>query len=62
MHFDLESILLPIDDLETLVLPFSNDEIDEVVRNLKTDKSLGSNGFNTDFMKKMLGCDKAQFL
>jgi hypothetical protein len=62
MYFDLESIILPIDDLETLVLPFSNDKIDEVVRNLKPDKSLGSDGFNTDFMKKMLGCDKVQFL
>jgi hypothetical protein len=40
-YFDLESILLPIDDLEDLVLPFSNDEIDEVIRNLKTDKPLG---------------------
>jgi hypothetical protein len=52
MHFDLEALLLPLDDLEALILAFSNDEIDEVVRNLKIDKSLGLDGFNTDFMKK----------
>jgi hypothetical protein len=38
MHFDLEALLVPIDDLNSFVSPFSNEEIDEVVRNLKTDK------------------------
>jgi hypothetical protein len=57
MHFDLEALLLPL-DLETLIVHFSNDEIDEVVRNLKTDKSPGPDGFNTYFMKKMLGGHK----
>jgi hypothetical protein len=38
MHFDLEALLVPIDDLNSFVSPFSNEEIDEVVRNLKPDK------------------------
>jgi hypothetical protein len=52
MHFDLNSLLVPIDDLENLILPFSNEEINGVVSNLKSDKSPGPYGFNTDFMKK----------
>jgi hypothetical protein len=39
MYFDLDSILVPIDDLDDLVLPFTNNEVDVVVRNLKYDKS-----------------------
>jgi hypothetical protein len=52
MHFDLSSLLVPIVNLEDLTLPFSNDEIDGVVSNLKSNKSPGPDGFNTDFMKK----------
>jgi hypothetical protein len=52
MHFDLNSLLVPIANLEDLILPFSNDEIDGVVNNLKSDKSPGPDGFHTDFMKK----------
>jgi hypothetical protein len=58
MHFDLDSILIPTNDLEDLVLPFSNDD---VVSNLKTDKSLGPDGFNTDFMKKCWAVIKHDF-
>jgi hypothetical protein len=58
MHFDLDSILIPTNDLEDLVLPFSNDE---VVSNLKTDKSLGPDGFNTDFMNKCWAVIKHDF-
>jgi hypothetical protein len=52
MHFDLNSLLVPIENLEDLILPFSNDEIDGVLNNLKSNKSPGPDGFNTDFMKK----------
>jgi hypothetical protein len=61
MHFDLNSLLVPIENLEDLILPFSNDEIDEVVNNLKSDKSPGSDGFNTDFMKKCWPIIKQDF-
>jgi hypothetical protein len=52
MHSDLSSILEPIADLEDLILPFSNEKINEIVSNLESDKSAGADGFNTDFMKK----------
>jgi hypothetical protein len=51
MYFELETLLTPIDDIDFLVHPFTHEEIDDVVRNLKTDKSPGPNGFNLDFMK-----------
>jgi hypothetical protein len=61
MHFDLDSILVPINDLDDLVLPFSNDEVDVVVKQLKSKKSLGPDGFNTDFMKKCWDVIKYDF-
>jgi hypothetical protein len=61
MHFDLRSILEPIADLEDLILPFSNEEINEIVSNLKSDKSPGPDGFNTDFMKKCWPVVKEDF-
>jgi hypothetical protein len=51
IYFELETLLTPIDDMDFLVHPFTHEEIDDVVRNLKTDKSPGPNGFNLDFMK-----------
>jgi hypothetical protein len=53
MHFDLNSLLQPINGLEDLVNPSTNDEVDVVVKNLKADKSQGLDGFNTDFMKNV---------
>jgi hypothetical protein len=32
MHFDLSSILAPVENLDDLILPFSNEEIDGVVK------------------------------
>jgi hypothetical protein len=61
MHFDLDTLLTLIDDLDSLVLPFSNEEIDEVVKNLKRDKSPRPDGFNTDFMKKCWNVIKSNF-
>jgi hypothetical protein len=54
--------LVPIDDLANLILPFSNKEINEVVSNLKSDKSPGPDGFNTDFMKKCWPVTKRIFM
>jgi hypothetical protein len=61
MHFDLTSLLPPIYDLYDLMIPFTNEEIDTVVRNLKTNKSPGPDGFNTDFMKKCWDFIKSDF-
>jgi hypothetical protein len=59
MHFDMDSLLEPIPALDDLVTPFSTEEIDLVVRNLKAEKSPG--GFNTDFMKKWWDIIKFDF-
>jgi hypothetical protein len=50
--FNLEQLLNRADNLEWFSDPFSMEEIDAVVASLPSDKSLGSDGFNTDFVKK----------
>jgi hypothetical protein len=52
MHFDLNGLLQPIENLEVLQSPFSQVEIDNIVKDLPLEKSLGLDGFNSDFMKK----------
>jgi hypothetical protein len=52
MYFDLHDILIPVDNLDELVEPFRKEEIDVIITELKTDKSLGPDGFNTNIMKK----------
>ena len=52
MLFDLDSLFGQPYDLSSLEVPFSNQEIDEVVKNLPLDKSPGSDGFNNEFLKK----------
>lgn len=39
-------------DLSSLVQPFSNEEIDVVVKSLPSNKSPGPDGFNTNFIKR----------
>lgn len=50
--FNLDTLLQANLDLSSLVAPFSQQEIDMVVRAMPSDKALGLDGFNTDFMKK----------
>jgi hypothetical protein len=54
--------MAPGDDLVDLVIPFTNEEVDSVVKNLKADKSPGHSGFNTYFMKKCWETIKYDFL
>jgi hypothetical protein len=41
-----------VDNLNELVQAILKEEIDSIVKNLPSEKSLGPDGFNTDFMKK----------
>lgn len=50
--FNIGNLITNIADLSSLIAPFSHQEIDQVVKNLPSDKTLGPNGFNTDFVKK----------
>jgi hypothetical protein len=49
---DLGSLLKLHHDLSSLEAPFTKEEIDDVIRNLPSDKSPGPDGFNTYFIKK----------
>jgi hypothetical protein len=53
MVFNLPSLIQPIDNLLDLEHPFSCHEIDQIIKNLPANKSLGPNGFNTDFVKNV---------
>jgi hypothetical protein len=59
--FDLEKLLQPLDDLDDLVNPFTTEEIDDIVKNLKNDKSPGPHGFSIDFMKRCWEVIKSDF-
>jgi hypothetical protein len=52
MYFDLSTLVARVDNLADLALPSSNEEIDEVIRDLPLGKSPGPDGVNSDFMKK----------
>ncbi|KAG8065206.1 hypothetical protein GUJ93_ZPchr0004g39317 [Zizania palustris] len=57
----LSNLITPIPGLSSLEAPFSNTEIDEVVRNLPPDKALGQDGFNGYFLKKCWNIIKDDF-
>jgi hypothetical protein len=52
IYFDLNDLVQPVDNPEDLVAPFSNEKIDNIVKNLPTGKSPGPYGFNSDFIKR----------
>lgn len=52
MSFDLYSLITPQNGLEVLEAPFPKSEIDNLVKNLPTDRAPGPDGFNGLFMKK----------
>jgi hypothetical protein len=61
MHFDLSELLHSSVDLENLVTPFSQEEINDIVKNLPNGKSPEPDGFNTDFLKKCWGVISTDF-
>jgi hypothetical protein len=54
MHFNLQDIYENTMDSrmrEDLEIPFSDAQIDEVIKGLPNEKSPGSDGFNNEFIK-----------
>ena len=52
MHFNLSDLIDRHVDLSSIVLPFTEEEIDAVVKLMPSDKAPGPDGFNGMFMKK----------
>jgi hypothetical protein len=52
MVFNLSELIQSARNLSALEAPFSRSEIDQIIKNLPSNKSPGPNGFNTDFVKK----------
>jgi hypothetical protein len=61
MHFDLESLITPRDDLEDMVDPFQVEEIDNIIKRMPPDKTPGPDGFNGLFLKKCWKIIKGDF-
>jgi hypothetical protein len=62
MHYDLHDLIQPVADLNQLEEPFSQEEINNVIKDLKTAKSPSPDGFNSDFIKKVLAYYQAGLL
>ncbi|XP_073368012.1 uncharacterized protein [Aegilops tauschii subsp. strangulata] len=48
---NLHQLLQPMEDLTELEVPFTKEEIDNVIKNMPADKSPGPDGFNATFLK-----------
>lgn len=62
MGFDLAQLLQPVDGLEELSLPFSDEEINTVLKELPTDRAPGPDGFNGMFFKRCWSIIKDDFM
>jgi len=61
MLFDLHSLISPSVNLDSLVAPFTKEEIDKIIKQLPIDKAPGPDGFNGLFMKKCWPLIKEDF-
>jgi len=61
MQFDLPALINVNVDLNSLVAPFSREEIDLLIKQIPTDKAPGPDGFNGLFMKKCWQIIKEDF-
>jgi hypothetical protein len=61
MYFNLSSLLHRTDNMHILEEHFSHEEINGIIKNLLSEKSLGPDGFNSNFMKKCWTTISADF-
>ena len=52
MGFDLDSIISKVDWLEDLSMPFTEDEVEQVIKHMPTDRAPGPDGFTGLFLTK----------
>ena len=62
MKFDLASLIDKVDGLDNLSAPFSEEEINEVLKSLPTDRAPGPDGFTGLFVKWCWHIIKDDFL
>ena len=58
---DFTAFVNRLDNLDSLEDPFSNVEVDDVIKNLPNNKSPGPDGFNNEFYKKCWNIIKTDF-
>jgi hypothetical protein len=61
MLFDLANLIIPSEELQHLEAPFQQDEIDQVVKKMPSDKAPGPDSFNGLFMKKCWNIIRGDF-
>ena len=61
MRFDLSRIIRRIEGLDHLSAPFSNEEIDTVIKEMPSDRAPGPDGFNGCFLKSCWQIIKSDF-
>jgi hypothetical protein len=59
---DLRVFIEKVENLDSLVTPFSDEEIDNIVQHMKSNRALGPDGFNGLFLKKCWGIVRADFV
>jgi hypothetical protein len=52
MQFDLGRIINPVEGLDSLTVPFTKKEMDEVIMSMPVDRAPGPDGYNGLFLKK----------
>ena len=62
MGFDLPQLIQPVDGLEVLSAPFSQEEIKKVLKELPTNRAPSPDGFNGMFIKKCWPIIEQDFL
>ena len=62
MGFDLQNLIQKVDGLEDLSLPFTDSEVDVVIKNMPSDRAPGPDGFTGLFLKRCWTILKADFM
>ena len=62
MDFDLPNLIQRVDGLEDLSLPFTDSEVDAIIKNMPCDRASGPDGFTGLFLKRCWSILKEDFM